>query len=68
MNTSIIFVYKKDDKIKVLDLNRSPFEHEKMKNEGYKHTATLDVCMFIENLYNEVPDEEIIKSIKSIAI
>lgn len=52
MNT--IFVYAKDSKIKVLDLESAlDGGEDKLKNEGYIHTATIDPCRFIEYLCNE---------------
>lgn len=52
MNT--IFVYAKEGKIKVLDLETAlNGEEDKLKREGYIHAATLDPCRFIEYLCNE---------------
>lgn len=49
-----IFVYAKDGKIKVLDLETAiNGEEDKLKSEGYIHTATLDPCRYIEYLCNE---------------
>ena len=49
-----IFVYAKDGKIKVLDLESIiDGKEENLKNEGYIHTATIDPCRFIEYLCNE---------------
>ena len=49
-----IFVYAKDGKIKVIDLETAiNGEEDKLKSEGYTHTATLDPCRFIEYLCNE---------------
>lgn len=49
-----IFVYAKDGKIKVLDLETAlNGEEDKLKSEGYIHTSTLDPCRFIEYLCNE---------------
>jgi len=49
-----IFVYAKDGKIKALDLETAlDGEEDKLKSEGYTHTATLDPCRFIEYLCNE---------------
>ena len=52
MNT--VFVYAKDNKIAVLDLETAMNgKEEKLLNEGYIHTATLDPCRFIEYLCND---------------
>lgn len=49
-----IFVYAKDGKIKVLGLESAlDGGEDKLKSEGYTHTATIDPCRFIEYLCNE---------------
>lgn len=54
MNISTIFVYAKDGKIKVLDVETARNgEEEKLIESGHIHTATLDACRFIEYLCNE---------------
>ena len=47
-----IFVYRKNDIIKCLDLVSSMKEHEKLISDGWKHTSTIDPIIFIENLHN----------------
>jgi len=49
---SIIFVYKKDNYIKVLNYDFAiKYEYEYLKN-GYTHIATLDAVTFIEYMSN----------------
>ena len=43
-------------------------DHEKMINDGWKHTATVNASVFIDQLFNDVPDDELRKSIQSLAI
>ena len=47
-----IFVYRKNDIIKCLDLVSSMKEDKKLKSKGWKHTSTIDPIIFIENLHN----------------
>lgn len=49
---NVIFVYFKNNKIKILDMDCSKDEHIQMIEEGWKHTASLNPCIFIENLFN----------------
>jgi hypothetical protein len=56
MNNSIVFVYYKEDKIKVLTLEQSKDKHEQIISEGWIHTATLDSCVYIEHLFNNNED------------
>lgn len=65
---SIVYVYFKDGKIKTLDIGHGKSDHEKMLNEGWKHTATVNASVFIEELFNNVPDSELRKSVQSLAI
>jgi len=48
-NDVIVFVYSKDNKIKVLGLDSSKRLHESLISDGWKHIHTLDACAFIEN-------------------
>lgn len=65
---SIVFVYFKDGKIKTLDVKQGKLDHEKMINSGWKHTASVNACVFIEQLFNDVPDTELRKAVQSLAI
>ena len=47
-----IFVYRKNDIIKCLDLVNSMKEDKKLIREGWKLTSTIDPIVFIENLHN----------------
>jgi len=67
-NEATVFVYFKNNKIKVLDLEMSKNEHQTLLNDGWKHTTTLDVCRFIEHLYNNCEDVDIITDIKELTI
>jgi hypothetical protein len=65
---SIVFVYLKDGKIKTLDIGHGKPDHEKMIIDGWKHTETVNASVFIEQLFNDVPDSELRKSVQSLAI
>ena len=47
-----IFVYRKNDIIKCLDLVNSMKDDKKLIKDGWKHTSTIDPIKFIENLHN----------------
>lgn len=47
----IVFVYSKNEIIKVLDLNEAL--GTTLLQEGWVHTATLDPCAYIEYLCNQ---------------
>ena len=47
-----IYVYRKNDIIKCLDLVESMKEEQKLIKDGWVHTSTIDPIVFIENLHN----------------
>lgn len=67
-NIEVVFIYAKDNKIKALNTKDAENQHELLIHNGWKHTATLDPCIFIGELFNNVPDGELRRSINSIAI
>lgn len=68
MADSIVFVYFKNGRIRALDSDTNKSEHEEMLSAGWRHTATVNAAVFIEQLFNEIPDEELKKTIKSLSI
>ena len=47
-----IFVYRKNDIIKCLDLVSSMKEDKKLIREGWKLTSAIDPIIYLENLHN----------------
>lgn len=62
----VIFIYKNFDKIKCLNYNDAKVNHDYLIKNCWKHIATLNSCAFLEYLYNEISDEEIISQIRNI--
>ena len=54
-----IFIYAKDGKVKVLNIEDAAAQAELLLSDGWKHTATLDSCTWIEYLCNSCYDVEI---------
>lgn len=54
MNYQTIFILKKDDKIKCLNLDEATNHMNAMQADGWKHISTIDPCLFIEHLHNEM--------------
>ena len=54
-----IFIYAKDGKVKVLSIEDAKAQAESLLSDGWKHTATLDACIWIEYLCNSCYDVEI---------
>jgi hypothetical protein len=60
---AFVFVYHKDGEIKVLDSQQANEQHELLIFNGWKHTATLDACKFIE--YHAKRNKELFKALIS---
>lgn len=64
---AFVFIYSKDGEIQVLNLNLSKLNHESLVKLGWKHTATLDACVWIKHLYTLCKDEcNLIDEVKSL--
>ena len=63
-NNQFVFVYTKESKVKVLDLETSKELHNSMIKEGYKHISTLDPCKWIEHILNQDNDEDVLRELK----
>jgi PhoPQ-activated pathogenicity-related protein len=51
---NIVFVYRKDDKIKCLPYSaKNIIQENELMSNGWKHIATIDPCKAIETMYNE---------------
>lgn len=62
-----VFVYAKGPKIKVLGLEDSKKYHEELKIDGWKHTHTLDACMYLQFLHNSCDNiEEEVMALKKV--
>lgn len=53
-NISVIFVYKKEGKIKCLSLKDELNQGKELVKNSWVHVTTIDACVFIENLHNEL--------------
>jgi hypothetical protein len=65
-NPLFVFVYAKDGFVKVLNIEDSRAEHQKLLDEGYVRTATLDVCTYIVYIANCQDDKEILSTVKGL--
>ena len=64
---STLFVYAKDDKIKVLNTEVAIDSNDRLLKQGWKHTATIDACRWLENIYNDLDEEDAITEIRQLA-
>jgi len=62
----VVFIYKNNEKIKCLSYKDSIENHGNLIENCWKHTATLNLCAFLEYLHNDISDEEIIREIRKL--
>jgi hypothetical protein len=53
MEPVFLFIYAKNDRIKVLSLNDAKIQHDGLINNGMKHVSTIDAIRFLENFDQE---------------
>ena len=49
---TITFIYKKKEKLCFLNLEDSLRLESKIKNQGWKHIATVDPALLLSNIYD----------------
>jgi hypothetical protein len=59
----IVFIYIKDGKIQVLDIDTAKAQNEEMLKNGWEHASTLNACVFLEYLHNDCEKEDVIAGI-----
>lgn len=65
MENVFVFVYAKGYEIKVLNMEESKSLDAELKSSGWKHTATLDACTFLQYLHNDC--DNIRKEVKNLS-
>ena len=66
MEQTFAFVYSKDGKIKVLNIEEAKRLQYELLKDGWVHTQTLDPCVYIQYLHNECEDVDLIEEIKTL--
>ena len=64
---AIVYVYAKDCKIMVLDTINARALHAHLIEGGWKHTQTIDACLYIENLYNKRCEIDLVQELTDLA-
>ena len=62
-----VFIYAKDRKIKALNIEDSKRLNKELLKEGWKHTQTLDVCVWIQYLHNNCEVVDLYDDVKSLS-
>lgn len=64
---SIVFIYYKNNEIKVLGLDDSKDCHIKLVDDGWVHTQTLDACRWIANAFNHCNKNELYENVRELS-
>jgi hypothetical protein len=66
MEEAFVFVYTKDGKIKVLNIEEAKRLQYELVKGGWVHTQTLDACVYIQYLHNDCEEIDLIDEMKSL--
>jgi len=67
MEQVFVFIYAKGKEIKVLNIEESKRLDSELKSDGWKHTQTLDACVWIQYLHNNCEDVDLFDEVKSLS-
>ena len=67
MEQVFVFIYAKGKEIKVLNIKESKRLDSELKSDGWKHTQTLDACLWIQYLHNNCEDVDLFHEVKSLS-
>ena len=67
MKQVFVFIYAKDKVIKALNIEESKWLNDSLISEGWKHTQTLDACVWIQYLHNDCEDVYLFNEVKSLS-
>lgn len=59
---STLFIYRKNDEIKALDVFENPY----FNKDGWEHIATLNSATFVKYLLELKTDKDILKAVKNL--
>lgn len=60
---TFLYIYSRKGESKVLNMYDNAIFEQTKERKKWKHTATIDPCVFIENLCNRCTDGQIIEEI-----
>ena len=62
----LAFIYVKDGKVKCLNHEQAHSRDDKLKADGWKHTATLNLCVWLEFLMNDLSEANVATELKKL--
>ena len=67
MEEVFVFIYAKGKEIKVLNIKDFKRLNDSLISEGWKHTKTLDACVWIQYVHNNCEDVDLFDEVKSLS-
>ena len=67
MKQVFVFIYAKGKEIKVLNIKESKRLNDSLIKEGWKHTQTLEACVWIQFLHNDCALVDLFDEVKSLS-
>ncbi len=67
MQQTFVFIYAKGMEIKALNIEESKRLNDELLKEDWKHTQTLDACVWIQYLHNNCEDVDLYDEVKSLS-
>lgn len=70
MKQAFVFIYSKLGKreIKALTNEQALNQHSDLIKQGWEHTSTIDACVWIANLYNNMSELDLSDEVNFLAI
>jgi len=63
---STVFIYLKNDLVKVLDIEQSKSLDKELKKQGFRHIVTLNSAIYLQMLLNLTDEADILHEVKSL--
>ena len=67
MEQVFVFIYAKGKEIKALSIEESKRLNDSLIKEGWKHSQTLDACVWIQFLHNDCEDVDLFDEVNSLS-
>lgn len=66
MEKTVVFIYVKNTEIKAISFDNAKEIKDELIKDGWVHTTTLDVCVWIQYLCNKCDKDDLFDEIRSL--
>lgn len=67
MEQVFVFIYAKGKEIRALNIDESKRLNDRLLKDDWRHTQTLDACVWIQFLHNDCEDVDLFDEVKSLS-